>query len=165
MEVEKSFQKIKGEDIDFLLHQRDQRNFEQSNESIALNVLFTSQKNEEITIVYKSEHNFERENNVVLLMINNDADKYYYFAVKTKLELYSSEWLRNKKGAIIIGDSCFQNALNDTIDYQKIKKDPHKISTIKPYISQYNWNDIEFPSHQEDWKRFEQNNKITALNK
>ena len=163
MEVEKSFQKIKGEDIDFLLHQRDYRNFEQSNESIALNVLFTSQKNEEITIVYKSEHNFERENNVVLLMINNDADKYYYFAVKSKLELYSSEWLRNKKGAIIIGGSCFQNALNDTIDYQKIKKD-HKISTIKPYISQYNWNDIEFPSHQKDWKRFEQNNKITALN-
>ena len=120
MEVEKSFQKIKGEDIDFLLHQRDQRNFEQSNESIALNVLFTSQKNEEITIVYKSEHNFERENNVVLLMINNDADKYYYFAVKSKLELYSSEWLRNKKGAIIIGDNCFQNALNDTLDNQKI---------------------------------------------
>ena len=113
--------------------------------------------------MYKSEHNFERENNVVLLMINNDADKYYYFAVKSKLELYSSEWLRNKKGAIIIGGSCFQNALNDTIDYQKIKKD-HKISTIKPYISQYNWNDIEFPSHQKDWKRFEQNNKITALN-
>ena len=31
---------------------------------------------------------------------------YYYFAVKNKLELYSSEWLRNKKEAIINGDNC-----------------------------------------------------------
>ena len=29
-------------------------------------------------------------------MINDDK-KYYYFAVKSKLELYSSEWLRSKK--------------------------------------------------------------------
>ena len=30
-------------------------------------------------------------------MINDDDKKYYYFAVKSKLELYSSEWLRSKK--------------------------------------------------------------------
>ena len=38
-------------------------------------------------------------------MINDDDDdddddddgKYYYFAVKSKLELYSSEWLKSKK--------------------------------------------------------------------
>ena len=41
-------------------------------------------------------------------------------------------------------------ALNDALDYQRIKKDLKKISKIKPYISQYNWNDIEFPSHQKD---------------
>ena len=27
----------------------------------------------------------------------NDDEKYYYFAVKSKLELYSSEWLKSKK--------------------------------------------------------------------
>ena len=35
-----------------------------------------------------------------LLIINDDDEddaKYFYFAVKSKLELYSSEWLRNKK--------------------------------------------------------------------
>ena len=31
------------------------------------------------------------------IMINNDNEKYYYFAVKSKLELCSSEWLRSKK--------------------------------------------------------------------
>ena len=55
-------------------------------------------------------------------------------------------------------------ALNDALDYQRIKKDLKKISKIKPYISQYNWNDIEFPSHQKDWKKSEQNNKTIAMN-
>ena len=32
----------------------------------------------------------------LLLMINDDDDKKYYFDVKSKLELYSSEWLRIK---------------------------------------------------------------------
>ena len=85
---------------------------EQNNESIALNVLFASQNNEEITLVYKSEHNYNRENNALLLMINDD-EKYYYFAVKSKLELYSSEWLKIKKESITNEDDCFQNALND----------------------------------------------------
>ena len=123
---------------------------EQNNKSIALNVLFISQNSEEITLVYKPEHNFERENKVILLMINDNAEKYYYFAVNSKLELYSSEWFKNKKEAIINFDNCFQNALNDALNYQNIKKDPQRISKIKPYISQYNGKDIEFPSHQKD---------------
>ena len=89
-EFENIFKKIKHEDKDFSSHQRDWKNFEQNNESIALNVLFASQNSEEITFVYKSEHNLERENNAYLLLINDD-EKYYYFAVKNKLELYSSE--------------------------------------------------------------------------
>ena len=67
---------------------------------------------------------------MLLLMINDNDDdkrsdgveKYYYFAVKNKLELYSSEWLRNKKESITNEDNCFQNALNDSLDYQRIKK-------------------------------------------
>ena len=99
-------------------------------------------------------------------MFNDDdyGGEKYYFAVKSKLELYSSEWLSYNKEAIINGHNCFQNALNDTLDYQMIKKDPQEISKIKPYISQYNWKDIKFPSHKKDWKKFEQNNKTIALN-
>ena len=37
------------------------------------------------------------------------------------------------------------------------------ISKIKPFIDQYNWKDIEFPSTSEDWKKFELNSKV-ALN-
>ena len=93
----------------------------------------------------------------------NDDEKYYYFAVKSKLELYSSEWLRSKKEPTN-EDNCFQNALNDSLDYQKIKKDPQKISKLKPYINQYNWKAIKFLSDKENWKKFEENNKEVALN-
>ena len=40
--------------------------------------------------------------------------------VKSKLELYSSEWLRSKKESITREDNCFQNPLNDSLDYQTI---------------------------------------------
>ena len=70
--------------------------------------------------MYKAEQNLEWENKVLLLMIddNDDDEKYHYFAVKSKLQLYSFEWLRNKKDE----DNCFQNALNDSLDYRRIKK-------------------------------------------
>ena len=43
------------------MHKRDWENFEQNNESIALNDLFLSKDSEEITFLYKSEYNLERE--------------------------------------------------------------------------------------------------------
>ena len=82
-EFENIFKKIKHEDKEFSLHKKDWQNFEQNNKSIDLNVLFASQNSEEITLVYKSEYNFKRENKVLLLMINYD-EKYYYFAVKSE---------------------------------------------------------------------------------
>ena len=134
--LENIFRKIKHKDIDFSSHQRDWKNFEQNNVSVALNVLFASQNSEEIVLLYKSEHNFEWENNVLLLITNDDDDeKYYYFAVKSKLELYSSEWLKNKKEAIINGNNCFQNALNDALDHQRIKKDLQKYQKVSHILA------------------------------
>ena len=75
-EFENIFKKIKHEDKDtnFSSQRRDWGNFEQNNESIALNVLFSSQNSEEITFAYISEHNLERENDALLLMINDDEN-------------------------------------------------------------------------------------------
>ena len=58
-------------------------------------------------------------------MINDDDEK-YYFAVKSKLGLHSSQWLRSRKESITSEDNCFQNALNDSLDYQTIKKEYQK---------------------------------------
>ena len=39
-----------------------------------------------------------------------------------------------------------------------------RVTKVKTFIDQYNWKDINFPSHVDDWKKFELNNKSIALN-
>ena len=127
----KKILKFKRVDTDFSLYQRDWKEFEQNNTSIALNILFVSYNSEEIKLAYKSNYN-KRKNQVILLMINNEANNCYYFAVKNLSELYSLGWLRSKKETIINGDNDFQNALDDAFNYQNIEKDPQRISKLKP---------------------------------
>ena len=62
--------------------------------------------------------------------------KNYYFAVKSKLQLYLCEWLRRIKESITNEDNCFQNALDDALNYQTIKANPERISKLKAYINQ-----------------------------
>ena len=79
-------------------------------------------------------------------------------------ELSFPGWLRSKKETVINGDNDFQNALDDALSYQNIGKNPQRISKLKSYINKYNWEGIEFPAGPKDWKKFERNNKKTALN-
>ena len=97
-------------------------------------------------------------------MINNEANNCYYFTVKNLPELNSLGWLRSKKEAIINGDYDFKNALNDALNYQTIETHPDRISKLKPYINNYNWERIEFLVGSKDWIKFEWNNKTIALN-
>ena len=46
---------------------------------------------------------------------------------------------------------------------KQIKKNPKRISNVKPFIDQYNWKEVDFQSHKKDWKKFELNNKSIAL--
>ena len=61
-------------------------------------------------------------------------------------------------------NNCFQYTLTATLNYDKIKNHPEKLSKITPFIDQYNWNEINFSSNQKIWKKFESNNKSIALN-
>ena len=79
----------------------------------------------------------------------------------------SSKWLKNKNSTINSknsNDKCSQYALPVALNYQNIKNNLERISIIKPFIDQYNWKEISFPSHQKDWKDFELNNKLIAPN-
>ena len=84
---EKEFN-FKRVNTDFSSHQRYWENFEQKNNSVAINVLFASHNSKEIKLTYKSSYN-RRKNQVILLMINDEANNYYYFAVKNLSELDS----------------------------------------------------------------------------
>ena len=108
----KKLLKFRRVDTDFSSYQRDWEEFEQENNSIALNILFVSHNSEEINLAYKSSYN-KRKNQVILLMINDEANNCYYFAIKKLSELNSLGWLRAKKEAIINGDSDFEDALDD----------------------------------------------------
>ena len=105
-------------------------------------------------------------------MINDEADNYYYFAIKNLSGLNSLGWLRGKKEAIINNNNDnndnnnndFKNALDDALNYQTTEKDPQRISNVKPYINTYNWEGINFPAGSKQWRKFEQNNDTIALN-
>ena len=143
----KKLLKFKRVDIDFSSHQRYWENFEQENNSVAINVLFVSHNSEEINLAYKSGYN-KRKNQVVLLMINHEVNNYYYFAIKNLSELNYLWWLRGKKEEINNNnnDNNFQNNLDNSLNYQTIEKDPQGISKLKPYIDKCNWEGINFPA-------------------
>ena len=130
----KRIEKLERVNIDLSSHQRDWEKLKQENASIALNVLFVSYNSEEIKLAYISNYN-ECKNHVILLIINDKANNYYYFVVKNLSELNSLGWLIGKKEAIINNDNSFQNDLDDALNYQTIKINPERISKLKPYIN------------------------------
>ena len=102
----------------------------------------------------------------------DSVDALYYDLNKISLNrgksyIDSPEWLKNKKATINPqnkkDDKCFQYVLTVTLNYQNIKNNPERVSKIKPFIDQYNWSEIDFPSHRKDWKKFESNNKSVGL--
>ena len=80
----------------------------------------------------------------------------------------SPDWIKNKKATINPinkkDNKCFQYAVTVALNYEEIKKDPQRITKIKPFINKYNWEGINFPSEKDDWKKFEKNNVTIALN-
>ena len=58
----------------------------------------------------------------------------------------------------------FPVCFNCCIKLLNIGKNPQRISKIKHFIDQYNWKEIDFPSHSKNWKKFERNNNTIALN-
>ena len=78
----------------------------------------------------------------------------------------SLKWLKDKKSTInpINNDGkCFQYAVTLALNLDKIRKNPQRISKIKPFMDQYNCKDIDLPSTSRDWRKLESNNEI-ALN-
>ena len=100
------------------------------------------------------------------------VDSLYYYLYKIRLNrtgsyIDSPEWLKDKRATINpknIDDECFKYAITVALNHEKIDKNPQRITKIKPFIDTYNWKDIKFPSHSNDCKKFEQNNRTIVLN-
>ena len=79
----------------------------------------------------------------------------------------SPSWIKNKRATINPknkDNKCFKYAITVALNHEKIENNPQRISKLEPFINNYNWKDIKFPSHSKDYKKFEQNNKTIALN-
>ena len=89
--------------------------------------------------------------------IFDSVDGLYYGLNKISLSrggsyIDSPEWLKNKKATInpkSNDDKCFQYAVTVALNYEQIKIHPERISSIKPFIDQYNWEEIDFLSNKE----------------
>ena len=96
----------------------------------------------------------------------------YYDFNKTSLNRGGShieyaKWIKNKKSTINLKNNdskCFQYAVTVALNHGKINNDSQRVSKIKPFINQYNWSDIDFPSTSKDWRKFELNNESITLN-
>ena len=87
---------------------------------------------------------------------------------RERSNIESPKWLKNKKATInpknINDDRYFQYAITVALNCGKIKNHPERIKNLKPFINQYDWSDINFPSHKTEWALFEKNNKTISLN-
>ena len=101
------------------------------------------------------------------------VDLLYYHLHKISLNragsyIDSPEWLKNKGVTINPknknDDECSKYVLTVALYHEEIGSNTERITKIKPFINTYNWKDIKFPSHSNDWKKFKQNNKTIALN-
>ena len=96
----------------------------------------------------------------------------YYKCHKTNLNrggsyIDSPDWMKSKKGTINPinkkDNKSFQYAVTVALNYEETKKDPKRITKIKPFINKYNWEGINYPSQNNDWRKFEKNNVTIAL--
>ena len=56
--------------------------------------------------------------------------------------IVSPDWIKNKKTIINLinkkYNKCFQYVVTVALNYEEIKKDPQKMTKIKPFINKYN---------------------------
>ena len=77
----------------------------------------------------------------------------------------SPDWIKKKKATInpkSTDNKCFQYTATIALNQEEIESHPERVSDIKPF-NKYNWKGIHYPS-KIDWKTFEKNNQIIALN-
>ena len=121
-----------------------------------IEVMMGSETDEIIEELFDS---FERGSEFVFDSVNSLYWKLHEISLNSGVwYIDSPEWLKTKKATINPKDNddkCFQYALTVALKYQGIQKYPQRISEIKPFIDQYNWKEINFPSHKKGWKMFE----------
>ena len=105
------------------------------------------------------ETSFERGSEFIF----ENVDLLHYYFQKIDINrsgsyIDSPDWLKHKKATINPknkDNECFKYAITAALNHKDIGRDPQRISKIKPFVSKYNWKDINFPAGPHDWKKCE----------
>ena len=160
-------------------------NFVSSNDTGEIRTIFVWSDDEEIRLGNETDdiikglinsflNNYQKEE-IILRNGSNfvfeSVDLLSYHIHKTSLKrgksyIKSPEWVINKRTTVNQKNKakCFQYSIVVALNHQNIENHPERISNIKPFIDQYNWERIDFPAGIKDWKKFVRNNKTIAVN-
>ena len=61
-------------------------------------------------------------------------------------------------------NKCFQNSTTLSLYHEQLGRHFCRILKLKPFINNFNWENINFPPQEQDYKTFKMNNKSIALN-
>ena len=68
----------------------------------------------------------------------------------------SPDWIKNKRATINPinkkENKCFHYAVTEALNHEEIGKHAERITKIKPFVTKYIWERINFPSEKDDWK-------------
>ena len=106
-------------DIDFPAMGKDWKKFESNNE-IALNILYMPHNTKKINIAYKSKHNLTREKQAILLMIISNGEKWHYLTVKTLSGLLRGITSNHNADSYCLNCFCAYSTKNKLEKHKKI---------------------------------------------
>ena len=133
-------EKYNWEGIDFPSTDKDRKKFESNNE-VALNILYVPYNTKKINIAYKSKNNLTREKQVILLMISN-GQNWHYLVVKNLSGLLRGITSTHKEDFYCL--NCFHSYRTE-----------NKLEAHKKICENYDYCYIEMPT---------KNNNITKYN-
>ena len=74
------------------------------------------------------------------------------------------QWIANKKCTINAKNRCYLYTTVTALNYHKIPNHPERISNLISFISNYNWDEVNFPAGSKEYSAFEKYNVSIALN-
>ena len=103
--------------------------------------------------------NNEKNNNKTINNEKNNENVNTF--VETSMCIKAKRAMLNPKSNDI---KSFQYSITLSLYYKEICNNFNRITKIKPYINNFNWNNINFPPTKNDYENFEINNPEIALN-
>ena len=134
--------------IDFPATSKDWKKFE-SNNKIALNILYVPHNTKKIQVAYKSKHNLTREKQVTLLMISN-GENWHYLVVKSLNGLRKGIRSNHKEDFYCLNCFCAYSTRNKLEEYEKI-------------CENHNYFNVEMPNENNKIIKYNQGEKSIKL--